>query len=521
MSCPFRIIVPNKELYYFFFLLLPLLLTGQTANEKLQQGLDQFQVIENPRDGIDTLLRLDNIISETTDSLQGHYYLNLGIGYGQINRSDSSFYYLNKAENIAKSDEQKFLLAMIYNTRGLVYMGKAEHEESLIAFQEVMRLAEGAKDPKLQEVLSKTYGNLGGVYYQLGQIDKALEITKKSLILSETIKDTTEIALNHLRLAMVYNDLEDFENAISHLNTARTFFKNLDDSTMLVYAEKNLGDIFVKRKLLDKALIHYQQAHNYAKALGEQEEYVLTLIDLAGLKLERNNIEGAEEDAQIALSLSQEKGYANSEQDAFDLLYKIALKKGNVEQALVYRNEYIILSDSLNNVEVKARVAALETQYETAKKEKEIQKLTYESQISRANLKRTRNEFLFLMVGGILLFIVLLLFFITRFKKVKAEREAQALQVEALQKRFMELHSSPSELSVDLNIDELNDKLQAPLTDREFETLKLCIAGKTNTEIADQLFVSVSTVKFHLRNAYSKLGVNNRKEAFKFMLESI
>jgi len=49
----------------------------------------------------------------------------------------------------------------------------------------------------------------------------------------------------------------------------------------------------------------------------------------------------------------------------------------------------------------------------------------------------------------------------------------------------------------------------------------LCIAGKTNSNIAAQMHVTVSTVKFHLRNAYSKLGVNNRKEAFQFMLESV
>jgi ATP/maltotriose-dependent transcriptional regulator MalT len=170
---------------------------------------------------------------------------------------------------------------------------------------------------------------------------------------------------------------------------------------------------------------------------------------------------------------------------------------------------------------VKARVAALETQYETTKKEKEIQKLTYESQLKSANLIKARNENIMLIVGGLAIISMLILFFTTKHKKEKAERIAQTLQVEALQKRFMELHSSPSELSVDLNMNELNQKLQTPLTEREFETLKLCIAGKTNTSIAEDMCVTVSTVKFHLRNSYSKLGVNNRKEAFQYMLESI
>ena len=163
----------------------------------------------------------------------------------------------------------------------------------------------------------------------------------------------------------------------------------------------------------------------------------------------------------------------------------------------------------------------METKYETAKKEKEIQHLTFESKLNDAKLAKSRNELLISTIGGVVIILILLLLFITKHKKVKAEREAQMLQVEALQKRFMELHKSPSELSVDLNMEDLNLKLHTHLTEREFETLKLCIAGKTNATIAKELFVTVSTVKFHLRNAYSKLGVNNRKEAFQYMLESI
>jgi len=516
-----KTIITKIRLFFSLFLFVPFFINGQTANNQLKEVLNEFMTTENPREGINNLLSYQNIISQTNDSLQGHYYLNLGIAYGQVNHADSSFFFLNKAEKIAQQTKSDFLLAMVNNTRGLVYMGKAEYEASLDAYQEVMKLAEGKNDPQLNDVLSKTYGNLGGVYYQLGQINKALETTKKCLVLSETIQDTTDIALNHLRLAMVYNDLDQLDDGIIHLNKARSFFKNRNNTTMLVYAESNLGKIFLKKQMLDSAFTHYQEAHIYAKTLGEQEEYITTLLAMSNVKLKQNKLSEAEEYVQNALNMSKKNGFANSEQKAYDLLYKIALKKGRTPEALNFRNTYIKLTDSLNNVEVKARVAALETQYETAKKEKEIQKLTFESELNNANLEKARNTLIFIIVGGLAIIGMLLLYFITKRKKEKAELEAQTLQVEALQKRFMELHSSPSELSVDLNMEELNQKLQTQLTEREFETLKLCIAGKTNTDIAAEMFVTVSTVKFHLRNAYSKLGVNNRKEAFRYMLESV
>lgn len=55
--------------------------------------------------------------------------------------------------------------------------------------------------------------------------------------------------------------------------------------------------------------------------------------------------------------------------------------------------------------------------------------------------------------------------------------------------------------------------LAEPLTAREIEILRLVAAGMRNLEIADQLVISLATVKRHIANAYGKLGVTHRTEA--------
>jgi LuxR family maltose regulon positive regulatory protein len=52
-----------------------------------------------------------------------------------------------------------------------------------------------------------------------------------------------------------------------------------------------------------------------------------------------------------------------------------------------------------------------------------------------------------------------------------------------------------------------------PLTDREIRALELLVKGCSNQEIAEAMVVSESTVKFHLRNIYLKLGVHTRTQA--------
>ena len=51
-----------------------------------------------------------------------------------------------------------------------------------------------------------------------------------------------------------------------------------------------------------------------------------------------------------------------------------------------------------------------------------------------------------------------------------------------------------------------------PLTAREEEVLARVAGGRTNAEIADELFISLSTTKTHLASLMSKLGARNRVE---------
>jgi len=54
---------------------------------------------------------------------------------------------------------------------------------------------------------------------------------------------------------------------------------------------------------------------------------------------------------------------------------------------------------------------------------------------------------------------------------------------------------------------------QPRLSERETEILRLLAEGMSSAEIGDQLFVSVTTVKTHLRNLYEKLEVSDRAAA--------
>ena len=73
--------------------------------------------------------------------------------------------------------------------------------------------------------------------------------------------------------------------------------------------------------------------------------------------------------------------------------------------------------------------------------------------------------------------------------------------------------SGSRSLSIGADTPRTVQPLPEPLSERELEVLCLIEAGKSNREIAGQLFITIDTVKKHLTHIFRKLGVRNRTEA--------
>ncbi|MDX2067933.1 MAG: response regulator [Haliscomenobacter sp.] len=64
-----------------------------------------------------------------------------------------------------------------------------------------------------------------------------------------------------------------------------------------------------------------------------------------------------------------------------------------------------------------------------------------------------------------------------------------------------------------LNLERINQVLLSPLTEKEFQALQDIYQGLTNKQMAEKQFVTVNTIKTHLKNLYDKLEVGSRSEA--------
>ncbi len=75
------------------------------------------------------------------------------------------------------------------------------------------------------------------------------------------------------------------------------------------------------------------------------------------------------------------------------------------------------------------------------------------------------------------------------------------------------LKSIPKVENIGVLTNQAAEQVKIPLTEREFEVLKHLVAGKSNTEIAKELIVSVHTAKAHVCSILQKMCVNDRVQA--------
>lgn len=70
-----------------------------------------------------------------------------------------------------------------------------------------------------------------------------------------------------------------------------------------------------------------------------------------------------------------------------------------------------------------------------------------------------------------------------------------------------------------LTLEEVNKLAVEDLSQKEYDVLLDIVDGFTNAQIAKKQYISLSTVKFHTQNIYSKLDVSNRTTAIKKVLK--
>ncbi|GAB4244808.1 MAG: hypothetical protein Tsb0034_23180 [Ekhidna sp.] len=470
--------------YTYCFLIVTFLFSFQSGGQGNIEA-DPFQLIEeskkifrsDPSKGLDYAIKAEEIARQNSDKKAIGEALKLqgNINYMLGNYTHAMETFLSAYDHFQQIQDTLNMAGMMAST-GLVHKATGAYEQALKAYDQAQELANSIENVAIE---AKIINNKGVIYRKTGAYDMA----EKSFLRSLEIK------------------------------------KGAGDNKGVANSLTNLGNISADQNAFDRAIDFFQQAYEMEEQLNSKEGMAMNLNNMANVFLKKRDYPNAIVFANRGLKIGNELGTKVQIKEASNILSSAYSALGNYRLAFEHFKNYHEASNNLFNEEEARKIGRLESKLELEQQQRELEQLERANTIAQLELEQKRTQqFYITLISGISL---ISLTYVVYNQKQKNKLREKALEAELSELRIeIKTLIGKYEGSLDINLDELNQKLVNPLSEREYDVFKKIFSQKTNSEIADELFLSINTVKTHLKNLYSKLGVSNRKEALDVVMRS-
>ncbi|MEO9533946.1 MAG: tetratricopeptide repeat protein [Crocinitomicaceae bacterium] len=486
---------------------------------------DPSSSIEPAREALELSIELDD------SSLIAQSYNRIGLVHDYAGNFELAEKYYLKSYQIMKRVDGESATDGVLNNLGSIYYYLGRYQESMDYYLKSLKIREHKKDagePEDLKKLAQSYNNIGLLLKRQQNYSGAIEYYQEALEIKASLGDSAGEIVSRSNLGSLYMAMDSVDLSYTEFQKALDLTDSLDDFVAKAMVLNNLGLLKSKENEYRSAKNYFNQSVALYSEINDLNGEATALLNLSSLYFDLKNTNDARITAEKVLNIGQSTGSVDVEMTALQLLSKIE-ESAHPKKALIYLQDYITLKDSVDAIEIAQQVNQQAVMYETEKKETEIELLKKDQTIQQAEIEsrdlviaRNRNYMIFLVIGIVLLIVLgvsLVLYF--RSRKEAAEERARLLHVEhqreidglrVLLSKETDNERKP-EFSFGISQEDLNQYLLNPLSDREIEVLYKIAKGKMNKEIAEELFISVNTVKTHILHIYEKLAVQNRTEA--------
>lgn len=418
--------------------------------------------------------------------VEGGLCMNLGLAYGWAGELDDCRKTLNQGIESYKTAGAKKKLSYAYFIAGTMEMNYHNYKEG--GQNLLLALSEGDSIQDYEDVLGAICNNLGLVYSYYGEHAKSISYQIKAIEFKKA-SGNKELASSMLNLGMEYQKMNDIPNAEKYfleghemlgddtsatkanslhvmglmylenheLDKAQKCFDELkmvadvlDDSTFTTYSYLDYANLATDRGLYKKALPLFLKAFQVKPRIRNKRIDQQLNLDFASYhKSNAQNTDDSEEQmeswqkaihyATIGLSQTKELGILEDQLKALSILRETYEGIGDKDKALAYANEFINANDSFFSLEKQKVAANLQFEYETEKKELEIELLNKDNALQVKELAesaKAQQQQFYVILGALAVLLlslsiaVLLLRQSRRRKKVNAQLVEQNATIE-------------------------------------------------------------------------------------------
>ena len=440
---------------------------------------------------------------------------------GSINRIAGNFnaatVHLKKAEGLYRELEDTLNIANTLYQIGALEQSQGEYKASTEKLYESLSLYESVSDSSSIALIKNA---LGVALRKIGRREDALKHYQDALSIYESKNNQIGQADVLHNLGNYFSEDEDYDEALAYYKRQEVIDRATGYIPGLAFLYESYGDISDKQGRIEEAGYHFKRAVELWDSTGYQEQYRQAKVKLGRNLTLRGRVNQGIEMINSAIQLSINENDRINENEGYLALSHAFEAAGNYRAALEFSRKYESLKDSIRSKDAIEQMNELNAKYEAGKREQQIALLSSQNQLKDAQLKRkSLQQLLFAAVSfillGILIFIYQYMQQKKKFREVLFQNEIhkKVTAISHLKSRISEILEQKGDPIEIRPLEDINDLIENQLTEKEYEVLIDVAKGKTNSQIASDQFISNNTVKFHLKNLYSKLEVANRKEA--------
>lgn len=355
----------------------------------------------------------------------------------------------------------------------------------------ILEVVDDVESSAMREPLDYTYFRLGNAYWELGQYEKSMQYHRQSAEISREKGEHIPVGLVR---RMTVSLLEQGKP-----NEALDLLYDIIDKRLLcsvedkMYIARGLGACFNALRQYSKAERYYLESVAFSKQLPMRFQF-LADRGIAQFYVTNARYAKAEPYLKLLLKASRQQILPNALIEVHLMRFKVDSAHQNFPAAIRHYQQYKALQDSIYNEAKSRQIAQLSIQYETAKKEQDIELQGKNIALLKEQNKAQQDQ-RNALIGGTVLLAALLALGLNRYRlKQRVNRQLAQHQrtLQAQQQQIKQKNEHLSELITDKDLllvqkDTLLGEKDQLLTEKEWLLKEIHHRVKNNFHIVASL----------------------------------
>ena len=396
---------------------------------------------------------------------------------------DSTIFYGEQAYELGKNLQVKKNLSEPLNFIGVAYNYKGNRLKAYEYYDLALKVSTEQGD-SIQVAYSNN--NLGRLFFEQGVLGRSYDYFIQALALFETVGDSSGLAYTYQSLANLYKIQRDFEKSESNYLKAYKIRLSLGNTRDIMSALGQLGRLYQDHGNHAKALRYLHLADSAGQIIRDEINLAEIKTLIADSYLNQDKLDAAEKICQDGLNVMQRvnsvrllpqayltmgqvlfkrKAYAdarkyfdlalkiatnikdlNSKMESHYWLWQLSEKQNDRGEILRNHNEYLILRDSVKDLDVARQVERLQFEIEIERKDQENELLKSNDARNAAVIQQQKLQN-FILIGVALGISIILLIQWRASKRRKAINEKLEEQNKFIQAQRLEIIQQNEKLS--------------------------------------------------------------------------